>query len=133
VISEVICVLLNGGFGLCVCACAATFAYRPHAGEAGDIEHLACTYLIANSINHGLMLKESPVLQYLYYLSQIGISMSPLSNNLLFVEYDRNPFPRYFARGLNVALSTDDPLMVRAALLDLCLFGWCCSEMSRAH
>jgi len=89
-----------------------TFAYRPHAGEAGDIEHLATAFLLARSINHGLLLKESPPLQYLYYLCQIGISMSPLSNNLLFVEYDKNPFPKYFARGLNVALSTDDPLMI---------------------
>jgi len=35
--------------------------------------------------------------------------MSPLSNNLLFLEYDKNPFPRFFQRGLNVTLSTDDP------------------------
>lgn len=32
------------------------------------------------------MLQKSPALQYLYYLAQIGISMSPLSNNLLFLE-----------------------------------------------
>ena len=36
--------------------------------------------------------------------------MSPLSNNALFLAYDRNPFPLYFQRGLNVSLSTDDPL-----------------------
>jgi len=89
-----------------------TIAYRPHAGEAGDVEHLAGTYLLAHSINHGLMLQKSPTLQYLYYLSQVGLSMSPLSNNLLFLEYDKNPFPRFFQRGLNVALSTDDPLMI---------------------
>ena len=62
------------------------FAFRPHSGEAGDIEHLAASFLLANSINHGLMLQKSPALQYLYYLAQIGISMSPLSNNLLFLE-----------------------------------------------
>jgi AMP deaminase len=45
-----------------------------------------------------------------YYLMQIGISMSPLSNNALFLKYDRNPFPRFFKRGLCVSLSTDDPL-----------------------
>ena len=38
--------------------------------------------------------------------------MSPLSNNKLFLDYHRNPFPMYFARGLNVSLSTDDPLML---------------------
>lgn len=51
-----------------------------------------------------------PVLQYLYYLAHIGIAMSPLSNNSLFLNYHRNPLPEYFARGLNISLSTDDPL-----------------------
>jgi AMP deaminase len=126
-----------------------SFSFRPHSGEAGDIEHLAATFLLARGINHGLMLQKNPQLQYLYYLAQIGISMSPLSNNLLFLEvwntlspgcaaaflsqlcsvshsrvwcclrvsslvpqYDKNPFPRFFKRGLNVTLSTDDPLMI---------------------
>ena len=87
-----------------------TFTYRPHAGEAGDIEHLVTTFLLAHGVNHGLTLKRSPVLQYLYYLTQIGIAMSPLSNNALFCEYTKNPLPTYFKRGLNVALSSDDPL-----------------------
>ena len=38
--------------------------------------------------------------------------MSPLSNNLLFLEYEKNPFPLFFNRGLNVTLSTDDPLQI---------------------
>ena len=38
--------------------------------------------------------------------------MSPLSNNSLFLDYHRNPFPMFFARGLNVSLSTDDPLQI---------------------
>ena len=38
--------------------------------------------------------------------------MSPLSNNKLFIEYSRNPFYEYFLRGLNVSLSTDDPLIL---------------------
>jgi hypothetical protein len=50
------------------------------------------------------------VLQYLYYLAQIGIAMSPLSNNSLFLNYHRNPLPEYLARGLSISLSTDDPL-----------------------
>lgn len=52
-----------------------------------------------------------PALQYLYYLAQIGIAMSPLSNNSLFLNYQRNPLPEFLARGLVVSLSTDDPLM----------------------
>ena len=52
-----------------------------------------------------------PALQYLYYLAQIGIAMSPLSNNSLFLNYQRNPLPDFLNRGLMVSLSTDDPLM----------------------
>lgn len=43
---------------------------------------------------------------------QIGLAMSPLSNNSLFLDYHRNPFPMFFQRGLNVSLSTDDPLQI---------------------
>lgn len=57
-----------------------------------------------------LCVPQAPVLQYLYYLAQIGIAMSPLSNNSLFLSYHRNPLPEYLSRGLMVSLSTDDPL-----------------------
>ncbi|BBN14856.1 AMP deaminase [Marchantia polymorpha subsp. ruderalis] len=89
-----------------------TIKFRPHSGEAGDLDHLAATFLVAHNIAHGNNLRKSPGLQYLYYLAQIGLSMSPLSNNSLFLDYHRNPFPMFFARGLNVSLSTDDPLQI---------------------
>lgn len=56
------------------------------------------------------LLLKVPALQYLYYLAQVGVAMSPLSNNHLFLDYHRSPFPAYFSRGLLVSLSTDDPL-----------------------
>ncbi len=28
------------------------------------------------------------------------------------MEYNKNPFPKFFSRGLNVSLSTDDPLII---------------------
>ncbi|KAH6604954.1 amp deaminase [Trichoderma cornu-damae] len=87
-----------------------TFVLRPHCGEAGDSEHLAVAALCCHSISHGLLLRKVPLLQYIFYLEQIGIAMSPLSNNALFLAYERNPFHQYFRRGLNVSLSTDDPL-----------------------
>lgn len=87
-----------------------TFVLRPHCGEAGPIQHLVGGFLLSESINHGLLLRKVPVLQYLYYLSQIGIAMSPLSNNSLFLNYHRNPLIEYLNRGLCVSLSTDDPL-----------------------
>ncbi|TRY95817.1 hypothetical protein DNTS_021269 [Danionella cerebrum] len=69
-----------------------TFQFRPHCGEAGSITHL------------------SPVLQYLYYLAQVPIAMSPLSNNSLFLEYSKNPLREFLHKGLCVSLSTDDPM-----------------------
>lgn len=53
---------------------------------------------------------QSPVLQYLYYLSQVPIAMSPLSNNSLFLEYSKNPLREFLHKGLCVSLSTDDPM-----------------------
>ena len=82
---------------------------------------------MCDNISHGINLRRVPPLQYLYYLTQIGMScfslfvrpvfvagicMSPLSNNSLFLDYHKNPFPIFFARGLNVSLSTDDPLQI---------------------
>ena len=49
----------------------------------------------------------------IYPPPQIGLCMSPLSNNSLFLDYHKNPFPAFFARGLSVSLSTDDPLQVK--------------------
>jgi len=87
-----------------------TFTLRPHCGESGATHHLASAFLTSDNISHGLQLKHAPVLQYLYYLCQMGIAMSPLSNNMLFLEYNKNPLPQYLARGLLISLSTDDPL-----------------------
>ncbi|KAL1130523.1 hypothetical protein AAG570_011769 [Ranatra chinensis] len=87
-----------------------TFVLRPHCGEAGPVQHVVCGFMMAENISHGLLLRKVPVLQYLYYLAQIGIAMSPLSNNSLFLNYHRNPLPEFLARGLVVSLSTDDPL-----------------------
>ncbi|XP_026221028.1 AMP deaminase 3b isoform X2 [Anabas testudineus] len=87
-----------------------TFQFRPHCGEAGSITHLVSAFLTADNISHGLNLKKSPVLQYLYYLAQIPIAMSPLSNNSLFLQYSKNPLQEFLHKGLCVSLSTDDPM-----------------------
>ncbi|CAL8263805.1 unnamed protein product [Merluccius merluccius] len=87
-----------------------TFQFRPHCGEAGSITHLVSAFLTADNISHGLNLKKSPVLQYLYYLAQVPIAMSPLSNNSLFLEYSKNPLREFLHKGLCLSLSTDDPM-----------------------
>ncbi|XP_047130128.1 AMP deaminase 2 isoform X1 [Hydra vulgaris] len=86
------------------------FSLRPHSGEAGPAQHLVSAFMLAENISHGLLLRKVPALQYLYYLAQIGVAMSPLSNNSLFLNYHRNPLPEFVARGLLISLSTDDPL-----------------------
>lgn len=50
-------------------------------------------------------------MQYLYYLKQIGVAVAPLTENKVYLKYDKNPFPKFFMRGLNVTLATNDPLM----------------------
>jgi AMP deaminase len=55
-------------------------SFRPHCGEAGDPNHLLAGFLTAEHINHGLRLRLLPSLEYLFYLSQMGLAMSPLSN-----------------------------------------------------
>jgi AMP deaminase len=97
-------------FGYFVNNLSDTFVFRPHCGEAGDTDHLTSAFLTSHSISHGILLRKVPALQYLFYLKQIGIAMSPLSNNALFLTYERNPLPDFFKVGLNVSLSTDDPL-----------------------
>jgi len=87
-----------------------TFTLRPHCGEAGPVHHLVTGFMLAENISHGLLLRKIPALQYLYYLAQIGVAMSPLSNNSLFLDYHRNPLPEFLSRGLLISLSTDDPL-----------------------
>eukprot|EP00668_Euglena_longa_P013849 GGOE01017797.1.p1 GENE.GGOE01017797.1~~GGOE01017797.1.p1 ORF type:complete len:1399 (-),score=483.25 GGOE01017797.1:145-4296(-) len=87
-----------------------TYTFRPHCGESGPVSHLVTGFLLADGISHGINLRHSPPLQYLCFLAQIPIAMSPLSNNSLFLDIHSNPFPSFFSKGLNVSLSTDDPL-----------------------
>jgi AMP deaminase len=68
--------------------------------------------MLAENISHGLVLRKVPVLQYLFYLCQVGIATSPLCNNKLFLDYIKNPFYDYHSIGLNVSLSSDGPLQI---------------------
>lgn len=59
-------------------ACAPCWLSRPHfgsndaaAGEAGDIDHLVTSFLLSENIAHGINLRKSPSLQYLYYIAQV--------------------------------------------------------------
>jgi AMP deaminase len=48
-----------------------TFVLRPHAGEAGDTDHLTAAFLTSQAISHGILLRKVPALQYLYVGSVI--------------------------------------------------------------
>ena len=87
------------------------------------MQHLIGGFLLSENISHGLLLRKAPVLQYLYYLAQFGIAMSPLSNNSLFLNYHRNPLVEYLNRGLVVSLSTDDPLQFHFTKVRLAVYA----------
>jgi AMP deaminase len=88
------------------------YQFRPHAGadDKGSSSHLSSAFLVADSINHGIKLQNSKALQYLYYLNQIGVVLSPLAEDSLYVDYSSNPFNTFFERGLRVTLSSDNPM-----------------------
>lgn len=88
-----------------------TFLFRPSCGEAGQMDHLVGAFLLSNGISYGVQLGDNGPLQYLFYLAQIGVTVSPLSNNTKVLGYLDNPFPKFFRRGLMVTLGTDSPLM----------------------
>ncbi|KAJ8445420.1 hypothetical protein Cgig2_031233 [Carnegiea gigantea] len=81
--------------------------------KADDIDHLAAGFLLCHNILHGINLRKAPVLScsglpFSFCPFHIGLAMSPLSNNQLFLDYHRNPLPVFFQKGLNVSLSSDD-------------------------
>lgn len=87
------------------------FSFRPHCGESGSVSHLVTGYMLAHTIAHGVNLTRNNPLQYLFYLDQVGVHVSPSSNNFLFLKLKDSPFHSFFKRGLNVSLSTDDPMI----------------------
>lgn len=74
-----------------------------------ELVDLRTDYILTSLWCHPSTL-QSPVLQYLYYLAQVPIAMSPLSNNSLFLQYSKNPLREFLQKGLCVSLSTDDPM-----------------------
>ena len=69
----------GGREGVSRCRCCNTCSIWPRSASPSSLLLTVCVCV------------QVPVLQYLYYLAQIGIAMSPLSNNSLFLNYHRNP------------------------------------------
>ena len=53
-----------------------TFNFRPHCGEAGAVQHLVCTFMMCESISHGLLLRKV-VPQFSFLLFLMWISTGP--------------------------------------------------------
>lgn len=91
--------------------------------ETHALDSLASSFLFADTVINAEKLKHHPVLQYLYYLKQVGISTSPLCWNKSkqftnddgrltgrAVTYESHPIIDFFKCGMRVSLSTDKPL-----------------------
>jgi len=89
-----------------------TLLFRPISGFTGGTDELAVAFLVADSVSHGNQLKHSSILQYLFYLEQIGLSMAILKENSIIVDYKDHPFNKFLKRGLNVTISTASPLQI---------------------
>jgi AMP deaminase len=89
-----------------------TFAFRMHSGEVLSENQLSTAYLLAYSVNHGLRLNFNKVVQYLFYLTQIHVTMSPIFESKVFLDHSSShPFHKFFRRGLNLSISTANPLL----------------------
>ena len=53
---------------------------------------------------------KSAVLQYLFYLCQIGVATAPSCNHYLYLHYIDHPFYDLHKAGLNLSISSDSPL-----------------------
>jgi len=89
-----------------------TFLFRPDSTNNASIEELSSSFLLADSISNANDLIKHSTLQYLFYLKQIGVVLSPLMSNSKIANYTDNPFFKLFQRGLKVSLGTDRPLQL---------------------
>ena len=46
------------------------------AGEAGDTDHVVSAFMLCENIAHGITLRKSPCIQYLFYLAQVSLTGS---------------------------------------------------------
>ena len=89
------------------------FSFRTRCDENGGNMHLGASFLTAHNISNGAALSNSKggtCMQYMYYLAQIGITMSPLSSHVATALGGNNTFKRLYQRGLNITLSSSRPL-----------------------
>ena len=57
------------------------------------MDHLVSALLLCENIAHGINLRKSLPLQYLFYLAQIGLCMSPAQQQLPLPGLPQEPLP----------------------------------------
>jgi hypothetical protein len=67
------------------------------SGEAGDIDYLASAFMLCENIAHGINLRKSSVLQYLYYLKFHPLDFLVCRDSCAF-DCRRQIFPQKIAR-----------------------------------
>lgn len=104
------------------------FFFKPHSGELGYAHHLLTSFILCDSICHGINLisdtvskydnnleilkkNKNNVLLYLYCKDKVGCALSPISNSYLSRNYRCLHLDLLFNVGLNMSINTDDPLM----------------------
>ena len=51
------------------------------AGEAGDTDHVVSAFMLCKNIAHGITLRKSPCIQYLFYLAQVSLEGSEVASH----------------------------------------------------
>jgi adenosine deaminase len=84
-----------------------------HAGEEGPAAYIreALTVLEVERIDHGVRCDEDPALVHELVLSQVALTVCPLSNKALNVTPDlsRHNFAKLLRAGVAVTINSDDP------------------------
>ena len=52
-----------------------------YAGEAGDTDHVVSAFMLCENIAHGITLRKSPCIQYLFYLAQVSLKGSAVASH----------------------------------------------------
>jgi len=86
------------------------FLFRP---SVSSTENALLGFLLADCVYDGVCISHSNVLQYVYFLSRVGIVLNPLLSNLTaLVHYTKHPIMTFFRRGLTCSISTGKTLQL---------------------
>jgi adenosine deaminase len=93
-----------------------------HAGEAAGVDSVrdAVEILRVDRVGHATRAEEDPAVVDLLAATRVALEMCPLSNRATGTVTDiaDHPVRRYFERGLNVTINTDDPHMFGNSMAD---------------